>query len=164
MAQLNAGSSAGAHSYGYRAVRDLRAYDKELRAIGINLDSLGGRAEGLFELDPEVIRQLRDDVPEAWLKIDDDARGYLETLLELDDKMKELEEDSKEAFTGISFDSARSELRNLLLDTDTTMKEVSEHFEDYMRQAIVNTIIDKTLSERIKNGMKNSLKLWLMES
>ena len=150
LAQLNAGSSAGSHSYGYRAVRDLRAYDKELRAIGINLDSLGGRAEGLFELDPEVIRQLRDDVPEAWLKIDDDARGYLETLLELDDKMKELEEDSKEAFTGISFDSARSELRNLLLDTDTTMKEVSEHFEDYMRQAIVNTIIDKTLSERIK--------------
>lgn len=150
LAQLNAGSSSGSHSYGYRAIRDLRAYDKELKAIGIDLNSLGGRAEGLFELDPEVIRQLRDDVPEAWLKIDDDARGYLETLIDLDDKTKELEEDSKEALTGISFDSARSELRNLLLDTDTTMKEVSEHFEDYMRQAIVNTIIDKTLSERIK--------------
>lgn len=150
LAQLNAGSSSGSHSYGYRAIRDLRAYDKELKAIGIDLNSLGGRAEGLFELDPEVIRQLRDDVPEAWLKIDDDARGYLETLIDLDDKTKELEEDSKEALTGISFDSARSELRNLLLDTDTTMAEVSEHFEDYMRQAIVNTIIDKTLSERIK--------------
>lgn len=150
LAQLNAGSSSGSHSYGYRAIRDLRAYDKELKAIGIDLDSLGGRAEGLFELDPEVIRQLKDDVPEAWFRIDDDARGYLETLIDLDDKTKELEEDSKEALTGISFDSARSELRNLLLDTDTTMGEVAEHFEDYMRQAIVNTIIDKTLSERIK--------------
>lgn len=150
LAQLNAGSSSGSHSYGYRAIRDLRAYDKELKAIGIDLDSLGGRAEGLFELDPEVIRQLKDDVPEAWFRIDDDARGYLETLIDLDDKTKELEEDSKEALTGISFDSARSELRNLLLDTDTTMAEVAEHFEDYMRQAIVNTIIDKTLSERIK--------------
>lgn len=150
LAQLNAGSSSGSHSYGYRAIRDLRAYDKELKAIGIDLDSLGGRAEGLFELDPEVIRQLKDDVPEAWFRIDDDARGYLETLIDLDDKTKELEENSKEALTGISFDSARSELRNLLLDTDTTMAEVAEHFEDYMRQAIVNTIIDKTLSERIK--------------
>lgn len=146
---LNSGASGTTHSFGVRQMRRLERYRKDIEALGIDFNSFGGRGTGIFDLSPEQLRLLRDQLPEAWKELNGDVANYLENIIEADEETKQLTLDLQEALTGLSFDGARNGLQNLLSDVNTTFEDVASNFEGYMRDAILNTIINRQINDRI---------------
>jgi len=139
------------HSYGYKLRKDLREFKDEFAKLGLDSDDV----YGFFEMSPDQLQQIKEEIPKAWAKIDDQTRAYLETIIAsgvaLDDTAKVL----GEALTDLSFDSAKSALKDLLLNTDTTLADISDNFEKYMRNAIVNALINGELSTLLADWYEN---------
>ena len=148
---LGIGSKA---SHGKKQMDALRAYRSELAAIGINLDDLGGRATGLFDLTADQLKLIQEKAPAAWAVLDDKTKEYLQTIIDASDKMEDLENSIRETLTGISFDSAKDSLKDLILDADATLEDVSGKMGDYMRKAVASIIVDKTLQAKIEQWYK----------
>ena len=148
--QFLASRSAHSHSYGHELQVALDEYKSQLSNIGVDLsDSKGGIGQ-LFTMSPAQLKQIKEEVPAAWAKIDDQTRAYLQTIIDskgaIDDTAKAL----GEALTDLSFDSAKDSLKSLLLSADTTMADIANNFEGYMRNAIVNALITGQLAPLIK--------------
>ncbi len=154
---LNSGASKGVLGIGSkkshgRALREeLEGYASQFDKIGIKFSSLGGRMDGLFSLTPDQLNQIKTQIPEAWAKIDDNTKEYLQTIIDSQDELEVVKNQLNEALTGISFDSAKGALKSLLADVDKTGEDVASSFEDHMREAILNTILDGTLKQQIQD-------------
>lgn len=142
---LNSGANWKSHSHGYDLHSELQQYAEDFNKIGINFDSLGGRMEGLFSLTPQQLETIKEQLPEAWAKLDDSTKEYLQNIIDGGDALKDMTDALNESLTNLSFDSAKSSLEDLLLDFNTTMSDVANSSEDYMRKAIVNMISNKDL-------------------
>ncbi|MGD9931765.1 MAG: hypothetical protein AB7U05_17225 [Mangrovibacterium sp.] len=147
---LNSGSSWKSRSHGYNLRKSLRDYEGAFKSIGIDFNALGGRMEGLFDLSPEQLQSIKEEIPEAWARIDDRTREYLQNIINGGNEIEEMRNQLNETLTGISFDSARDSLEDLLLDADATMADLADNFERYMREAIVGTLIDGPLKAKIQ--------------
>ncbi len=147
---LNSGASWKSRSHGYDLRKSLRDFADEFDAIGIDLDSLGGRMEGLFSLGPDQLQMLKEEIPEAWARIDDRTREYLQTIIDSGEELEGMKDQLNETLTGLSFDSARDSLQDLLLDADSTMADLADNFEKYMKEAIVGTLIDGPLKAKMQ--------------
>ncbi|MFV0325586.1 MAG: tape measure protein [Bacteroides xylanisolvens] len=96
---------------------------KRLRAAGVNgLDTIIDR----LEYTSEELAKTTSEVEELRLKLD-------------------------ELFTGISFDDAKSDLQNFLSDVNTTMEDIADNFEKYMRDAIINSLVNNELNKRLQD-------------
>ncbi len=149
-AYLNSGDKWNSRSHGYELRKDLGQYSDELAKLGIDFDSLGGRMTGLFDLSADQLEMIKEQLPEFWAALDDDTREYLESIIDGAEKIEDITNQLNEQLTGLSFDSAKDSLKDLLLDADTTMSDVADNFEDYMKKAIVGVIVDKMLQKRIQ--------------
>ena len=147
MADSNA--SATTHSYGYRTWEKVMEYNDELRANGYDF-SEDKHMHGLFELEIGGLTLLFEKVSKLSMVIDDNIKPYIDKILEAERELENLKKMNNEALAGISLDSAREELKNLLLDTDATMEDVAKKFEDYMRNSLVNIAVGEYLKEDLK--------------
>ena len=68
----------------------------------------------------------------------------------LNEQADQLKETVSEINTGINFDEARDGLDDFLLSADTTFKDISDNFEDYMRQSILNVVKSDYLNKEMK--------------
>lgn len=75
-------------------------------------------------------------IVEEWEKLNEQANQLKETVSEIN--------------TGINFEEARDGLDDFLLSADTTFKDISDNFEDYMRQSILNVVKSDYLNEEMK--------------
>ena len=147
MADSNA--SATTHSYGYRTWEKVMEYNDELRANGYDF-SEDKHMHGLFELKIGGLTLLFEKVSKLSMVIDDNIKPYIDKILEAERELENLKKMNNEALAGISLDSAREELKNLLRDTDATMEDVAKKFEDYMRNSLVNIAVGEYLKEDLK--------------
>ena len=147
MADSNA--SATTHSYGYRTWEKVMEYNDELRANGYDF-SEDKHMHGLFELEIGGLTLLFEKVSKLSMVRDDNIKPYIDKILEAERELENLKKMNNEALAGISLDSAREELKNLLLDTDATMEDVAKKFEDYMRNSLVNIAVGEYLKEDLK--------------
>lgn len=85
--------------------------------------------------------------------------SIVEEWEKLNEQADELEKTTSEINTGINFDEARDGLDDFLLSADTTFKDISDNFEDYMRQSILNVVksdyLNKEMQEWYKDFDKN---------
>lgn len=147
---LNSGAGWFSHSHGVELRDDLKKYSSDLRKLGIDFDSLGGRMTGLFELTADKLELIKTELPELWATLDEKTREYLDSIIDSADEIQEINNVLNEQLTNLTFDSARQSLKDLLLDANATMADISDNFQDYMKQAIVGVIIDSTLKDRIQ--------------
>lgn len=147
---LNSGSGRFKKSYGKRAYERLKEYRDQITALGIDFDALGGRITGIFDLSVEQLLLLQTELPEAWNALGNETSGYLQTIIDSKDELEKLKDQLKEILTGITFDSAKDSLKELLKNADTTMSDIADNFEDYMRDAIMNILVDNIMSEKLK--------------
>ncbi len=142
--------AAHSHSVGHNLQVSLDEYKSQLAAIGVNFSDSNGGIGQLFTMTPAQLEQIKEEVPGAWAKIDDQTRAYLQTIIDskgaIDDTTKAL----GKALTDLSFDDAKSSLKSLLLSADTTMADIADNFEQYMRNAIVNALIAGQLDPLMK--------------
>lgn len=81
----------------------------------------------------------------------DKWKSIVEEWDKLNDQADQLNETVSEINTGINFDEARDGLDDFLLSADTTFKDISDNFEEYMRQSILNVVKSDYLNKEMKD-------------
>lgn len=114
-------------------------------------------ATDLWSLTPEQMASIRREATDLWSKIKQgssdgyqDLSEYMEAYADYYKELIDLQNAYNETLTGISFDSARDGLRELVKDTDLTLEDATKKFKDYMRDAVLSVIIDASLKQRIQ--------------
>ncbi|GAB6010797.1 tape measure protein [Viscerimonas tarda] len=152
--RLNAGASAGSHSYGRRQSDRMgnAEWNEASSALGGNArDIIGtGRMTGLFDLSAEQLEKLKTEAPLFWSKLDGDAKGYLEDIIAANKSIEEMKEILNESLTGISFDSLYDEFLDTLMNMDASAEDMAGNFEKYLQKAIINSMLSEKYKERLR--------------
>ena len=147
-----AGSSAGSHSYAYRANERLKkSWNDISKSIGQNISSV----QQMYKLSGEQLEIIRRDFPEAWSKIPSEITENLDAIIDCNDEAKELANTLQEALTGISFDSFYNGFIDSLSDMDASFEDMCDDFEGYLRKSIIAGLIASQYKGRIENLYKS---------
>lgn len=159
------------HSNGYNANRDanwgyLWQYDQELaKRMGASQEYMFGRKElgyiangdisRLFDLSAEELKELKYNNRQFWESLSEEARKYLDMIIEADEEMKKAVEEAREQLTGLSFDSLTSDFKSQLMDMDSDAKTFTEKFEKYMQNAIISSLMLSKYKARLEAWYKS---------
>ena len=153
---LASGASWRSHSEGYKLNKSLKAYKSDFENIGIG-GVIDGNISKLFDLSAKQLQTIKNEIPAAWASLDDNTRGYLQSVIDGNEEITELINAQNEALTGISFDSAKSELESFLNNADATFEDVADSFESNMMTAI-NRVIASGLDDDLQQWYENFAK------
>ena len=165
-----AGSGAGwfSHSNGYEANRDanwayLWQYDQELaKRMGVekgtafgNLEYLyGGDISNLFNLTGKELKELKHNNSQFWQSLSEEARNYLDQIIELEDEIEQLRKETMEQLTATSFDTMVSDFQSALENMDSTAEDFADNFEKYMQKAVLSALITEKYKPLIEQWYK----------
>jgi len=150
-------SYRGSNTFGWHDRKNIEQYRDQIESIGISWNKLtlgGSRLSGIYSLSADELRLLKEQVPEAWAKLNEQTREYLQTIIDSGEELETLKDQLNEALTGMTFDAARDSLKSLIMDADASFEDIADNFEGYMRNAIANIAL---------SGVDDSLKKWYEE-
>ena len=151
-ARGKSGSSWGSHSYAYRTNRDLKNDWAEIsKFAGQTITSI----QDMYNLSPENLKEIMTNMPVQWSKIDGEIRKALESIIEYGDKANEYTEALGVAMTNMSLDDLTNDFESMLQDMDSDAEEFSENFEEYMRNAIIRSMMVGTYASELENWYNN---------
>lgn len=156
IARLNAGSGAFSSSIGKRILKNMDQEGwSQLRSasqnLGFSYDKVReGRMEGLFNLTNEQLEELQRDAPLFWAQLDEDVRSYLESIIEGQERIEEIQTQVKERLTQVSFENVYDSFVDTLMDMDASAEEFADQFSEYMMRAILSTQIGDAYKERLE--------------
>lgn len=156
IARLNAGSGAFSSSIGKRILKNMDQEGwSQLRSasqnLGFSYDKVrAGRMEGLFNLTNEQLEELQRDAPLFWAQLDEDVRSYLESIIEGQERIEEIQTQVKERLTQVSFENVYDSFVDTLMDMDASAEEFADQFSEYMMRAILSTQIGDAYKERLE--------------
>ena len=147
------GSSAGSHSYAYRTNKALAgSWEKISSLIGKTVTSV----QDLFWLTPEELKAVMEGVPVEWSKMSSQIREALEGIIEYGvDKAQEYTDALAEALTNMSLDDLTNDFESMLQDMDSTAETFAENFEEYMRNAIIRSMLVGTYANELETWYKH---------
>lgn len=136
-------------TYGARERRYIQQDDNQakLKALGIELKN----QYDLLNLTKDEILLIQQKMPEFYANLFDETKDYLQLIVDTEDQTKELGEALQEALTGISFDSLKDSLDSLVQSADTTFSDISDSFEDHMRNAVLNFVKSSYLTAALQD-------------
>ena len=76
-------------------------------------------------------------------------KGYEEEIKNIEQAIEDNAAKAKEALTGISFDGFYDSFVNTLSDMDSTSEDFAHNFEEYLRKAILSSLVSQKYKERI---------------
>ena len=123
-------------------------------------------ASDLWRLSPKIW-QSSGELPDIWEKIHSGKYNrdeWLDTYIADANTLLELQQQWQDAITDTSFDSIKSGMKDLLKDFETDSKDVIASVDEFMKNAILKSIVDGTYSDELKNGRKPSLNTCLTAS
>ncbi|WP_368107208.1 tape measure protein [Bacteroides nordii] len=157
---LNSGSSWKSHSKGYSEVDDMswEGWNDAAKALGMSVDQfkskMGGRMEGLFDLTDEQLDKLQAEAHIFWAQLDSDTQNYANQIAEGVGKVAEVMEQRMTDTTLIDVDTLRSDFQDLLTDMDANSADFADNFEEYMRNAILNSMLKESYMDRLEEWRK----------
>lgn len=136
-------------TYGARERRYIQQDDNQakLKALGIELKN----QYDLLNLTKKEIELIQDKMPEFYANLFDETKDYLQLIVDTEDQTKKLGEALQEVLTGISFDSLKDSLDDLVQDVDTTFSDIGDSFEDHMRNAVLNFVKSSYLTATLQD-------------
>lgn len=152
---LNSGASRKSHSKGYDEVDDMswEGWKQAADTLGITVDEfkkkMGGRMTGLFDLTDEQLAKLQEDAGIFWSQLDSDTQKYADQIANGVEKVAEVMEQRITDATLIDIDSLRSDFQDLLFDMDSDSADFADNFEEYMRNAILNSMLKEDYMGRL---------------
>ena len=161
---LNTNASAGSHSFGYRNWEkyskndweQLRELDGDIyRSVYNNGDK---RMTGLFDLTVEQLKTLKEELPTFWAKLDDQTREYLETVIEGQKRLDEIQQRLQESLTQTTFDSIYDNFLELLTDMESGTEDFATNFEEMMKKAILNSMLAEKYKKELQKWYDNFAK------
>ena len=157
---LNSGSSWKSHSKGYKEVDDMSAagWADAAKALGMSVgqfkNMMGGRMTGLFDLTDEQLAKLQEEAHIFWAQLDSDTQNYANQIAEGVAQVKEVLEQQMADTTLIDVDTLRNDFHDLLTDMDADSADFADNFEDYMRNAILNSMLKESYMGRLEEWRK----------
>ena len=153
--RLNAGASTGSHSIGVRIRKGMsqEGWNEAKSVLGstFNEKSIGdGRMTGLFDLSVEQLEKLRYEAPTFWAKLDGDVSDYLNKIIEGTERIEDIKNQVKEQLTQTTFDTVFSSFVDTLMDMDSSAKDFSNSFSEYMQRAMLTTMVGDKFSDDLQ--------------
>ena len=145
------GKSIGSHSLGYRVNRGMSAQDwaRLSQLTGANIREFGD----VINLDEDVIGKVLQDEKfvSVLTAVNSEFVTYIQNIDKYSEQLKEIAEQEKEAFTGVSFDEFRDSFVSMLSDLDATNQDFADNFEKYLQNAIFSSIVADKYKDRIQS-------------
>lgn len=157
--RLNSGASTGSRSIGVRQRKRMSSSDwsEAQKALGSAYNkATEGRMTGLFDLSAEQLEKLKSEAPTFWAKLDDDVRGYLNSIIEGQERIEEIQETLKESVTGISFDSFFDGILDSMYDVKTTYEDIADSMSEHMRKSLIKAFV----VENYKDDIRKWYDMW----
>lgn len=154
---LDSGASRKSHSKGYDEVKNMswEGWKQAADALGMSVEDfknkMGGRMTGLFDLTDEQLVKLQDDAGIFWSQLDSDTKNFAEQVANGVAKVAEVMEQRITDATLIDVDTLRSDFQDLLTDMDADSADFADNFEEYMRNAILNSMLKEDYMDRLKS-------------
>lgn len=156
------------HSNGYEANRDanwsyLWQYDQELaKRMGAEMRTLFGNIQyvsngdisNLFNLSAKELKELKHGNSQFWQSLSEEARKYLDQIIELEDEIEELRKETMEQLTATSFDSMVSDFHSAMMNMDSDEKTLADNLQKYLQNAILSSIIAEKYKPQIEKWYK----------
>lgn len=144
------GASIGSHSLGYRVNRGMSAQDwaRLSQLTGANIQGFGD----VIKLDEDVIGKVLQDEKfvSVLTAVNSEFVTYIQNIGKYSEQLKEIAEQEKEAFTGVSFDEFRGSFVSMLSDLDATNQDFADNFEKYLQNAIFSSLIAGKYKQQIQ--------------
>lgn len=144
------GKSIGSHSLGYRVNRGMSAQDwaRLSQLTGGNIQGFGD----VINLDADVIGKVLQDEKfvSVLTAVNSEFVTYIQNIDKYSEQLKEIAEQEKEAFTGVSFDEFRDSFVSMLSDLDATNQDFADNFEKYLQNAIFSSLIAGKYKQQIQ--------------
>lgn len=145
------GSSMFSHSLGYRVNERMGSSDwaRLSQLTGANIREFGD----VINLDEDVIGKVLQDEKfvSVLTAVNSEFVTYIQNIDKYSEQLKEIAEQEKEAFTGVSFDEFKGSFNSLISDLDTTSQDFAENFEKYLQNAIFSSMVADKYKERIQS-------------
>lgn len=115
-------------------------------------------ASDFWSLSSEEMAKVADNATDLYAKIkglaDDgykDAAQFMDEYIEYYKEIEELIEGFHESLTDVSLDSVKDEFKSMLLDMESDSEDFANNFEKMMQQAVINSLMNKTYNQKIKD-------------
>lgn len=145
------GSSMFSHSLGYRVNERMGSSDwaRLSQLTGENIRGFGD----VINLDADVIGKVLQDEKfvSVLTAVNSEFVTYIQNIDKYSEQLKEIAEQEKEAFTGVSFDEFKGSFNSLISDLDTTSQDFAENFEKYLQNAIFSSLIASKYKQQIQD-------------
>lgn len=145
------GASIGSHSLGYRVNRGMSAQDwaRLSQLTGANIQGFGD----VINLNADVIGKVLQDEKfvSVLTAVNSEFVTYIQNIDKYSEQLKEIAEQEKEAFTGVSFDEFRDSFVSMLSDLDATNQDFADNFEKYLQNAIFSSMVADKYKDRIQS-------------
>lgn len=144
------GASIGSHSLGYRVNRGMSAQDwaRLSQLTGANIQGFGD----VIKLDEDVIGKVLQDEKfvSVLTAVNSEFVTYIQNIDKYSEQLKEIADQEKEAFTGVSFDEFRDSFVSMMSDLDATNQDFADNFEKYLQNAIFSSLIAGKYKQQIQ--------------
>lgn len=144
------GASIGSHSLGYRVNRGMSAQDwaRLSQLTGVNIQGFGD----VINLDADVIGKVLQDEKfvSVLTAVNSEFVTYIQNIDKYSEQLKEIADQEKEAFTGVSFDEFRDSFVSMMSDLDATNQDFADNFEKYLQNAIFSSLIAGKYKQQIQ--------------
>ena len=145
------GSSMFSHSLGYRVNERMGSSDwaRLSQLTGANIREFGD----VINLDEDVIGKVLQDEKfvSVLTAVNSEFVTYIQNIDQYSEQLKEIAEQEKEAFTGVSFDEFRNSFVSMLSDLDATNQDFADNFEKYLQNAIFSSMVADKYKDRIRS-------------
>lgn len=144
------GASIGSHSLGYR-VNDRMSSSDWARLSELTGKNIRGFGD-VINLDADVIGKVLQDEKfvSVLTAVNSEFVTYIQNIDKYSEQLKEIAEQEKEAFTGVSFDEFRDSFVSMLSDLDATNQDFADNFEKYLQNAIFSSLIAGKYKQQIQ--------------
>lgn len=144
------GSSMFSHSLGYRVNERMGSSDwaRLSQLTGENIREFGD----VINLDADVIGKVLQDEKfvSVLTEVNSEFVTYIQNIDKYSEQLKEIADQEKEAFTGVSFDEFRDSFVSMLSDLDATNQDFADNFEKYLQNAIFSSLIAGKYKQQIQ--------------
>ena len=159
--RLNSGASVGSHSIGYRMWKGSYKYNgQNWRDVAGEISSKYGvqfnGMEDMLNMNADTLSKIKKDYTGLWANMDSDFRDYLEKLIQYGEKADDIIEALTEKLTGNKFSDLVSSWGDAMSTMANTSDSLVDHFEENLKKAILNSMIENLYGDRIKAVLKKA--------
>lgn len=159
--RLNSGASAGSHSIKYRMWKGSYKYNgQNWRDVAGDISSKYGvqfnGMEDMLNMNADTLSKIKKDYTGLWANMDSDFRDYLEKLIQYGEKADDMVEAITEKLTGNKFSDLVSSWGDAMATMENSSDNLVENFEDNLKKAILNSMIENKYGDKIKALLKKT--------